>query len=144
QREANLLNLLAPTGVPAPRLVAVDSEGTACAVPALLMTRLRGAPPNRVHDLPSFVSGLAGALTVIHAVTDGATAAVPPYRRYRLPDALVFPEWLPPSLVWRRAFEAVAEPPPATRECFIHRDYHPRNTLWSRGRLTGVVDWTQA
>jgi thiamine kinase-like enzyme len=26
----------------------------------------------------------------------------------------------------------------------IHRDYHPENTLWSRGRLTGVVDWTQA
>ena len=26
----------------------------------------------------------------------------------------------------------------------IHRDYHPENTLWARGRLTGVVDWTQA
>jgi hypothetical protein len=26
----------------------------------------------------------------------------------------------------------------------IHRDYHPQNTLWSRLRLTGVVDWTQA
>jgi aminoglycoside phosphotransferase (APT) family kinase protein len=26
----------------------------------------------------------------------------------------------------------------------IHRDYHPENTLWSRGHLSGVVDWTQA
>ncbi len=26
----------------------------------------------------------------------------------------------------------------------MHRDYHPENTLWSRRRLTGVVDWTQA
>ena len=26
----------------------------------------------------------------------------------------------------------------------IHRDYHPGNTLWSRRRLTGIVDWTQA
>lgn len=26
----------------------------------------------------------------------------------------------------------------------IYRDYHPGNTLWSRGRISGVVDWTQA
>lgn len=26
----------------------------------------------------------------------------------------------------------------------IHRDYHPENTLCWAGRLTGVVDWTQA
>jgi hypothetical protein len=26
----------------------------------------------------------------------------------------------------------------------IHRDFHPENALWSRGRLTGIVDWTQA
>ena len=34
-----------------------------------------------------------------------------------------------------------AGPPPDDRACFIHRDYHPGNTLWSGGRLTGVVDW---
>ncbi|TDD63607.1 aminoglycoside phosphotransferase family protein, partial [Actinomadura darangshiensis] len=27
---------------------------------------------------------------------------------------------------------------------FIHRDYHADNTLWSYGRLTGVVDWSDA
>ena len=27
---------------------------------------------------------------------------------------------------------------------FIHRDFHPGNVLWSRGRVTGVVDWTNA
>jgi aminoglycoside phosphotransferase (APT) family kinase protein len=26
----------------------------------------------------------------------------------------------------------------------FNRDYHPENTLWARGRLCGVVDWTQA
>ena len=34
-----------------------------------------------------------------------------------------------------------AGPPPDDRACFIHRDYHPGNTLWTGGRLTGVVDW---
>ena len=37
-----------------------------------------------------------------------------------------------------------AGPAPQTRHCCIHRDYHHGNTLWSRGRLTGVVDWSQA
>jgi hypothetical protein len=46
--------------------------------------------------------------------------------------------------LWERALElGRTEPPPGPR-CFIHRDYHPENTLWSRGRLTGVVDWTSA
>jgi aminoglycoside phosphotransferase (APT) family kinase protein len=35
-------------------------------------------------------------------------------------------------------------PPPANEACLIHRDYHPGNTLWSRGRLVGVVDWNFA
>ena len=30
---------------------------------------------------------------------------------------------------------------PAT---LLHDDYHPGNVLWSRGRLTSVVDWTGA
>lgn len=25
--------------------------------------------------------------------------------------------------------------------CFVHRDFHPGNVLWNRGRITGVVDW---
>jgi aminoglycoside phosphotransferase (APT) family kinase protein len=27
---------------------------------------------------------------------------------------------------------------------FIHRDFHPGNVLWRRGRVTGVVDWASA
>jgi aminoglycoside phosphotransferase (APT) family kinase protein len=34
-----------------------------------------------------------------------------------------------------------AGPPPPHRPCFIHRDYHPGNTLWTGTRLVGVVDW---
>ena len=26
----------------------------------------------------------------------------------------------------------------------LHDDYHPGNVLWSRGRLTSIVDWTGA
>ena len=27
---------------------------------------------------------------------------------------------------------------------FIHRDFHPGNLLFRRGRCSGIVDWTQA
>ena len=52
--------------------------------------------------------------------------------------------WSRRPRLWERALElARADPPPGPR-CFIHRGYHPENTLCSRGRLTGVVDWTSA
>jgi aminoglycoside phosphotransferase (APT) family kinase protein len=33
---------------------------------------------------------------------------------------------------------------PETPATFIHRDFHPGNTLWQGGTLTGIVDWTPA
>ena len=41
-REARILETLAPHGLPVPRLVAIDREGTDSVWPALLMTRLPG------------------------------------------------------------------------------------------------------
>src|SRR5213075_2315396 len=40
----------------------------------------------------------------------------------------------------------VALPEIAAREpkTFCHGDCHPGNLLWHRGRLTGLVDWSQA
>jgi aminoglycoside phosphotransferase (APT) family kinase protein len=30
------------------------------------------------------------------------------------------------------------------RATLLHRDFHPGNSLWLAGRLTGIVDWTSA
>jgi aminoglycoside phosphotransferase (APT) family kinase protein len=124
--------------------VAADVDGAACQVPTLLITRLPGSPPDPPEDRRSFLTELASAMAAIHAVNGPAGALVPAYRRYHEADALVRPGWLPPSMVWDRAFELATEPAPEGSHCFIHRDYHPGNTLWAGGRLTGVVDWTQA
>ncbi len=51
---------------------------------------------------------------------------------------------MPATPIWVQVIAAVREPPAPANMTMIHRDYHPENTLWSRGRLTGVVDWTQA
>jgi aminoglycoside phosphotransferase (APT) family kinase protein len=67
---------------------------------------------------------------------------VPAYHRFYEPETLVPPAWSARPGLWARAFQVAAGPPPPSRPCFIHRDYHPGNTLWEDGRLTGVVDWT--
>jgi hypothetical protein len=77
-------------------------------------------------------------------VNSRARDPVPAYRTYVRLSELTMPAWLPPTPTWRRAFELAAGSASETRGCFIHRDYHHHNTLWARGRLTGVVDWTQA
>jgi hypothetical protein len=45
---------------------------------------------------------------------------------------------------WERATEVFCGPVPASDVGFVHRDFHPGNLLWSRGHLSGVVDWQSA
>jgi len=153
-REAAILDLLAAAPVPAPELVAADPDAAVCDVPALLITRLPGGPPDLHADPVGVVEGLAAILPVIHAVAvpgagSGTAAAdpgvaagpVPAYHRFYEPDQLVPPTWSARPGRWARAFEVAAGPAPDGEPCFIHRDYHPGNTLWADGRLVGVVDW---
>jgi aminoglycoside phosphotransferase (APT) family kinase protein len=152
-REAAILELLAPTPVPAPALVAADPDGAACDVPALLLSLLPGGPPDLSGDPGRVLEGLAAALPPIHAVAvpgtgrggrpgEGGPAPVPAYHRFYEPEQLAPPAWSARPGLWERAFEVAFGPPPPSRPCFLHRDYHPGNTLWTGRRLVGVVDWT--
>jgi aminoglycoside phosphotransferase (APT) family kinase protein len=134
-REALVLGRLEGTAVPAPRLVAADLDAAECDVPALLITRAPGAPsPGRPPMGP-----LLDVLREIHAVdADG----IPPYHRYYEPSRLAAPLWATDRWLWERAIAVAYEEPPALPDRFIHRDFHPGNTLWEGARLTGVVDWT--
>jgi aminoglycoside/choline kinase family phosphotransferase len=46
--------------------------------------------------------------------------------------------------VWKEAIALVSEERAPARTCFLHCDYQHFNMLWSRERLTGVVDWSEA
>jgi aminoglycoside phosphotransferase (APT) family kinase protein len=146
-REAVILELLAPTPVPAPALVAADPDAAACDVPALLLSLLPGGPPDLGDALDRVVEGLAAALPPIHAVAvpgtggAGGPVPVPGYHRFYEPEQVAPPAWSARPGLWDRAFEVAFGPPPPHRPCFIHRDYHPGNTLWTGTRLAGVVDW---
>jgi aminoglycoside phosphotransferase (APT) family kinase protein len=141
-REAVVLELLSGSPVPAPRLVAADPEGAACDVPTLLLTRLSGSPPGLSRDLRPFLTQLAEALVPVHALDGRARELLPGYRSYHDVRSIKPPPWSTQSSLWGRAIEIASADPPPGRRCFIHRDYQPENTLWSCGRLTGIVDWT--
>ncbi len=144
EREVRVLGLLRPAPVPAPEVIAADPAGAQCDVPAILLTRLSGHSPR-----PADISGenscpqLAEALTQIHQAGGTAGRQLGTYRLYYDRAAAAPARWMPATPVWQAAAAAVRQPPPATTMTLIHRDYHPENTLWSRSRLTGVVDWTQ-
>lgn len=142
QREMAVLELLSHSSVPVPGIVAADPAGAVCDVPTLLITRLPGRPPGLPGDMSAFLLGLAQVLPALHAVSDRARGSIPAYRRYHDLRSAGPPPWSERSELWERALEVVRSEPPPGPCGFIHRDYHPENTLWSRGRLTGVVDWT--
>lgn len=137
--EAAVLTALERSDIPAPRVIGSTTDA-AHAGPAVLMTRV----PGHVHLMPGdrerWLQQMAHTLARIHALDI---------------DAKPFESWLDRSQlsplpdasrpdIWSEAIALVAEERRPTHTCFIHRDYQHFNLLWSRERLTGVVDWVEA
>jgi aminoglycoside phosphotransferase (APT) family kinase protein len=144
EHEARVLELLAPTAVDAPRLVAVDATGARCGVPAVLMTRL----PGRIRWAPNAIDPnldeLVDAMLTIHAVRVPDAVPIRDFRPYSEHEHLEPPTETTQRAAWERAIEVHAGPPPSTERAFIHRDFHPGNVLWVGDRVSGVVDWCNA
>ena len=134
-RQAEVLRHVAvhAPDVPAPEVVAVGPPG-------LLMRRLPGRIELAPADPSSWLQQMADTLRSIHAIppVPGAArdASAPDIGDRRPPDWSAHPE------VWERALEIVAAGPAGRQTSFAHGDYQHFNLLWSRGRLTGVVDWS--
>lgn len=142
RHEAAALVKAADAGVPTPRLVAFDEGGGECGAPATLMERLPGVVELRPADLSGWLRGLAEAVAPFHEL--GAEDFEWSYGPYADLKSLGPPEWSRVPALWEKALEIVSGPRPPARECFIHRDYHPVNVLWTGGRVSGVVDWVNA
>ena len=143
--EHHTLLALAATDIPVPRALWLDEKGHIFGVPATIQTRLAGRASWPEAIPATRAAQMGDALARIHAC--------PP------------PEDVPPTQMWVEPFLAHAKPPPIFRDkhpamptiwgalkhagtaplehdrVLLHGDYHAGNTLWSRGRLSGIVDW---
>jgi aminoglycoside phosphotransferase (APT) family kinase protein len=139
-REAKALRLLeSAPGLRTPRLVAVDPQGRETSAPAVLMSHLGG----KEEWKPPSIERFAAVAPVVHQVS--APRRFRRYRRYYAGDGLRPPAWSNQPKLWERAFEvAEAAQVDEATACFIHRDHHAGNVLWSYGRVVGVIDWEPA
>lgn len=138
-REARVLELLAPTGLAVPRVVAMDREGTDTVWPALLMTRMPGRRRFRPRDTRPWLAGLARLAARIHEA-QVPLDALPAYRHW-VEEPLQRPEWWTRPEIWDAAVDIFHGPAPDEPAVFIHRDFHPGNVLWKGARPSAVVDW---
>ncbi|MGW0421059.1 alpha/beta fold hydrolase [Streptomyces sp. NPDC003015] len=141
-REASVLALLADAeGVPAPEPVAVDAAAEQCDHPSLLMSRLPGRVRVDEEDLERRLDLLAAQLVRIHRVV--------PEERPRTYQAWTWPEKVQGvrGPLWERAVDVIRQDPPPYEGCFLHRDFHPGNVLFTGAgaglRVRGVVDWVE-
>lgn len=143
-REARALRLAGLAAVATPELIAVDESGSECDVPAVLMSRVAGRVRMDPPELDGWLRQMAEVLPAIHAVDDDEVAELQGYQTWADLDGLAAPRWTREAAAWAAVIALARGPRPRVRQRFIHRDYHPMNVLWSRGRLSGVVDWTNA
>lgn len=139
-RECEIQQMLAPTAVPAPRSRALDADGRECGFPAHLMSFLPGrVEVDRVDEVS--LDLLADVLATIHQVSP--TIGVRSYQSWAWEAKYVVPSWAADPDLWEEAFAVLRTDPPSYEPCFIHRDFHLRNVLWSDDRISGVVDWVE-
>jgi Phosphotransferase enzyme family len=138
--EAAAIAAVESTAVPAPRLPGVSPDGADTdGAPSLLMTRSAGHVWLAPHDLDAWIRQLAALLPMLPA----GSADVLTYQR-RDPDAPAVPaSALRPDL-WAAARNLIATEPPHGDLVRTHGDYQHFNVLWSRGRLSGLVDWSSS
>jgi aminoglycoside phosphotransferase (APT) family kinase protein len=138
-QEAAVLLKLEGSDIPAPRVIGSTTD-TVSGGPAVLMTRVPGKMHLMPRDREHWLRQMAQMLARIHALAlDGK-----PFESWLDRSQLSPPPDASRVDVWREAIALVAEGRAPARTCFLHRDYQHFNMLWSRERLTGVVDWIEA
>lgn len=139
-REHETQLLLADTGIPAPRSLALDAGGAHAGEAAHLMSLLPGAVDvSRTSD--SDLETLARMLVDIHALRPPVRPRT--YQSWAIPAKRAVPEWASEPAAWERAFAICDEDAPAYDGTVLHRDFAPRNVLWTGADITGVVDWVE-
>jgi aminoglycoside phosphotransferase (APT) family kinase protein len=140
RNEAAGLAAVEAFSVPAPRLLGASPDGADTeGVPSLLMTRAPGRVWLAPDDLEAWIRELARLLPSIHAVAANAGTRQPEQR-----DELTVPTSARRPDVWTAARRVITTARPSDDAGFVHGDYQHFNVLWSRGRLSALVDWSSS
>lgn len=144
-REAATLARLASTDVPAPACLLLDETGDWLGVPALVLDLVPGRSSSGLGPGP-WARRFAEAAAALHDIDfgDDLTATEGWLFAWQQPEAPT--SWADEPLAARLWPTLAAVTAELTSEgtALVHHDLHPGNTLWSRGRLTGIVDWPLA
>ncbi|MFF9277163.1 phosphotransferase family protein [Streptomyces griseosporeus] len=146
-REATVLRLLAGTDVPAASLVAVDATARYCDHPSLLMSLLPGAVRLGDTGADARADLLARQLARIHRLPVTVRERPRTYQAWASPERVTVPAATERPDLWQRAVDVIRREPPAWQGCFLHRDFHPGNVLFTGTdddpRISGIVDWVE-
>lgn len=133
----------------APRPILADPSGDLIGTPLFVMSLLPGAPLPPTGDDDAWATKLAVALAAVHATPlerlpdSFRREGTPADRLRRILDrgaAVRDPLWDTVVSTIAPLAERVRANPPT----LIHGDFWFGNTLWERGRVTGIVDWDGA
>jgi aminoglycoside phosphotransferase (APT) family kinase protein len=148
--EQRLLAAIGPVFRWAPRTLLSDPSGELLGDPATVLTYLPGAPtppPQVAIGLvrETWIDEFARPLASLHGIAldrlpsdcrvDDPDGGLDGIARQARDDEL--------SRALLAALRRTGPPRDASRS-LLHHDYWYGNTLWSDGRLTGVIDWTSA
>ncbi|MFD7668495.1 phosphotransferase family protein [Streptomyces sp. NPDC059788] len=146
-READILRLLGGTDVPVATLHGVDATAAYCEHPSLLMSLLPGSVRVDEEEATLRTPLLARQLAGIHRLRVPAEDRPRVYEAWASPGHVRLPGATGRPDLWQRAVDVIRRDPPDHRPCFLHRDFHPGNVLFTgQGaglRITGVVDWVE-
>ena len=143
EREARVLDVLRPLRLPTPRLLALDPTGAEAGVPAVVMSRLPGRVLWEPAQVDPWLRGLVDALAPLHDAVLTPDHGIADFRPYP-PERWQAPPWLRRPALWDRALDVFGAAPLDSEKVLIHRDYHPGNVHWRRGKVSGVIDWQAA
>ncbi|MGW0513024.1 phosphotransferase family protein [Streptomyces olivaceoviridis] len=146
-REATILRLLGDTDVPAATLVAVDATAQYCDHPSLLMSQLPGTVRLGDQGADDRAELLARQLVRIHRLPVTTQQRPRVYQAWASPERVTPPAATERPELWQRAVDVIRREPPAYQGCFLHRDFHPGNVLFTgtddEPQISGVVDWVE-
>lgn len=140
RHEVQALQTARQLGLSAPTPMAVrEADGEP---PCVLMSWMAGQVVLRPSNLHDWLRKLAGTLADVHA---RPLEQFPwRFRSWTRLNETRVPDWSNIGPLWGEAIDRLGEPPPPAPPMFLHRDFHPTNVLWRKGRVAGIVDWINA